>query len=70
MNMFKDITLTNQEASTSDHYPLFLELYRVCHEVRTRQFRFENAWLHEPMCQQSVIDVWQKNEEHSFYIGD
>ncbi|KAK1381523.1 hypothetical protein POM88_028267 [Heracleum sosnowskyi] len=29
LNMFKDVTLTNLEVSTSDHTPLFLEFYKV-----------------------------------------
>lgn len=67
MNVFKDASLTNLEVSTSDHCPLFLELFKAPNEVRTRQFRFENAWLREPMCQQLVKDVWDRNLGRSFH---
>lgn len=57
LNMFKDVTLTNLEVSTSDHYPLLLEFYKVHQVVKSRAFRFENAWLCKPMCQQLMADV-------------
>ncbi|KAK1371101.1 Endo/exonuclease/phosphatase domain-containing protein [Heracleum sosnowskyi] len=50
MNMFKDATLTNLEVSTSNHCPLLLEFYKAQQVILNRSFRFENAWLREPMC--------------------
>lgn len=63
INTFKDVTLTNLEVSTSDNCLLFLELYKMHHYVTSRSFRFENAWLREPMCQQMMSEVWERNEE-------
>lgn len=57
LNVFKDVTLTNLEVSTSDHCPLLLEWCKTQQIVRIHHFRFENAWLREPMCEQLVADV-------------
>lgn len=67
MNMFKDATITNLEVSTSDHCPLLLEFYKVQQSIQTKSFRFENAWLREPMCKQLITDVWFRNQGRSFY---
>lgn len=67
MNMFTDGTLTNFEVSTSDHCPFLLERFKTNHVVQVRNFRFENAWLREPMCQQLVEEVWNRNKDRSFY---
>ncbi|XP_060959188.1 uncharacterized protein LOC133030459 [Cannabis sativa] len=69
--LFPEACLTNLEASTSDHCPIFLEpIVRV--SFRTpRRFRFENAWLSEPMCYQLVRDCWdtQANDSTSGKIN-
>ncbi|XP_074355853.1 uncharacterized protein LOC141695513 [Apium graveolens] len=67
MYMFKDVILSNLEVSTSDHCPLLLEFYKVHQISHPKRFRFENAWLREPMCKQLVKDVWFRNQGHSFY---
>ncbi|XP_074327095.1 uncharacterized protein LOC141665037 [Apium graveolens] len=67
MNMFKDAMLTNLEVSTSDHCPLLLEFYKAQQVILTRSFRFENAWMREPMCKQLVEDVWFRFQGRSFY---
>ncbi|XP_074374624.1 uncharacterized protein LOC141715036 [Apium graveolens] len=66
LNLFKDAKLTNLEVSTFDHCPILLEP-QVCNIFfRDRPFRFENAWLREPMCYQLVEDAWSNNVG-SFY---
>lgn len=67
MSLFKDVMLTNLEVSTSDHCPLLLEFYKIQQVVHSRSFRFENAWLREPMCKQLVEDIWVRNQGCSFY---
>lgn len=67
MNRFKDATLTNLEVSTSDHCPLLLEFYKTQQIIQNKSFRFENAWLREPMCKQLVEDVWVRNQHRTFY---
>lgn len=67
LNIFKDTKLTNLEVSTSDHCPIWLELQTASRTVCTKAFRFENAWLREPMCYQLVKDVWENNSDASFY---
>lgn len=64
--MFKEVKLTNLEVSTSNHSPLWLEP-EVSTLIQSKKiFRFENAWLREPMCYQLVEDVWSNNS-FSFY---
>lgn len=65
--MFKDATLINLEVSTSDHSPILLERFKDKEVFRERDFRFENAWLREPMCQELVKDVWNNNEGRTFF---
>lgn len=50
IQMFPLVKLYNMEGSPSDHNPIYLE--PKVKEVRTgkRRFRFENAWLIEPLC--------------------
>lgn len=67
MNSFKDATLTNLEVSTSDHCPLLLEFYKSQQTIQPKRFRFENAWLREPMCKLLVEDVWVRNQGRTFY---
>lgn len=57
LNVFMNAKLTNLEVSTSDHCPLLLEHVTSIAFTRNKTFRFENAWLREPMCYQLVEDV-------------
>ncbi|XP_074346132.1 uncharacterized protein LOC141684893 [Apium graveolens] len=57
-NMFPEAKLYNLEVSTSDHCPILLDLHSTIVGFQTKSFRFENAWLREPMCQRIVEDVW------------
>ncbi|XP_030505207.2 uncharacterized protein LOC115720191 [Cannabis sativa] len=58
--LFQGAKLFNLETSTSDHSPLFLEPIFVEQTSTNYRFRFENAWLKEPMCFQIVEDSWQR----------
>ncbi|XP_074349508.1 uncharacterized protein LOC141689198 [Apium graveolens] len=55
---FQDAKLTNMEVSTSDHCPILLEPVVEKINAGLRKFRFENAWLHEPMCGKIVEETW------------
>lgn len=35
--------------------------------IQFKCFRFENAWLREPMCQQIAEEVWNGDASRSFY---
>lgn len=49
--LFSRSKLYNLEGSPSDHSPIYLDTRRLLYEPRTnRKFKFENAWLAEPMC--------------------
>ncbi|XP_074352348.1 uncharacterized protein LOC141691513 [Apium graveolens] len=54
---------TDYWGSPSDHSSLLL-----CPEIQLRRnkrrpFRFENAWLTEPMCSQIIKDCWEEEED-------
>lgn len=66
-NLFPDAKLINLEITTSDHCPLLLELDKNDYVQREKPFRFENAWLKEPICQQIVQEVWNSHSELSLY---
>lgn len=53
------------EVTTSDHCPIFMEPKVVINPARSRNFKFENAWLREPMCLQIVKDIWQCHHNKS-----
>ncbi|KAM6545086.1 hypothetical protein CsatB_025822 [Cannabis sativa] len=55
---FRMAQLHNLEVSALDHCPLLLEPTVRSVTVPFRQFRFENAWLREPLCRQVVKDSW------------
>uniref|UniRef100_A0A803QAP8 Uncharacterized protein n=1 Tax=Cannabis sativa TaxID=3483 RepID=A0A803QAP8_CANSA len=50
--------LFNLAHSSSDHSPIFLEPVGQLVDVCNRKFKFENAWLKEPLCQTIVSDNW------------
>lgn len=50
--------LYNLEGSMSDHSPIFLEPQVKTQSAAQYRFKFENAWLTEPMCEQLVKDGW------------
>lgn len=61
LNAFQEARLTNLEISTSDHCPILLEPNISNFTGKSRSFRFENAWLREPMFYQIVEDTWSSN---------
>lgn len=59
-NLFSRSKLYNLEGSPSDHSPIFLDTRTNFRELRSRRnFKFENAWLAEPLCFQLVKDSWE-----------
>lgn len=66
METFQDAKLTNIEVTTSDHCPIFLEPMTEKIVLRTKRFRFENAWLREPMCKKIVEETWDKTQSGTF----
>lgn len=62
VDIFHTAKLYNMEGSPSDHSPLLL-IPEVAHKgVRKRHFKFENAWLTEPMCFQIVKSYWEEED--------
>lgn len=59
LQLFPSVKLYNLEGSTSDHNPILLIPESVSKMGGHRSFRFENAWLTEPMCKQVVMDSWE-----------
>lgn len=60
LDIHKEATLLNMEESTSDHTPIFFALNNCISNPNAKRFRFENAWLHEPMCKDIVLHCWNK----------
>lgn len=67
MNIFTDAKILNIKISTSDHYHILLKLNKANVIAQVRRFRFENAWLREPMCQQIVEEVRYSDLRRYFY---
>ncbi|XP_074351785.1 uncharacterized protein LOC141690929 [Apium graveolens] len=63
LSIFPMAKLYNLEGVGSDHSPIFLVPKINIQAPYKPRFRFENAWLMEPICQRLVRDVWQS------YIG-
>ncbi|KAK1382265.1 hypothetical protein POM88_020000 [Heracleum sosnowskyi] len=61
LEMFPMGKLYNLEGSTSDNNPLLLVPVVQIQAATTRSFRFENAWLTDPMCEQLVRNGWERN---------
>ncbi|XP_062103848.1 uncharacterized protein LOC133814961 [Humulus lupulus] len=61
LQLFPMAKLFNLGISTSDHSPLFLDPRFVLHGPYVKKFRFENAWLREPLCHQVVGDAWGRH---------
>ncbi|XP_074347517.1 uncharacterized protein LOC141686377 [Apium graveolens] len=58
LSMFPMAKLYNLEGSSSDHSPIFL-IPQVSPRLNTQfRFKFENAWMSEPMCEVIVRDGW------------
>lgn len=58
-SLFPIARLENNEISASDHCPIWLNLGVHKLVKVARRFRFENAWVREPMCKQIVQDNWE-----------
>ncbi|XP_074356438.1 uncharacterized protein LOC141696155 [Apium graveolens] len=55
LNLFPMVKLYNLEGSSSDHSPIKFIPEASEKSVGQKKFKFENAWLREPMCRQLVI---------------
>lgn len=65
LSLFNMAKVYNLEGSPSDYSPLLL-----CPESHIRgnkkcSFRFENAWLTEPLCSQIIKDCWVDEDDNS-----
>lgn len=58
LSMFSLAKLYNLKGSSLDHSPIMLVPEVSEKMVGQRKFKFENAWLTEPMCRQLVQEVW------------
>ncbi|XP_060957722.1 uncharacterized protein LOC133029262 [Cannabis sativa] len=60
-------SLYNLLHSTSDHSPILLECVKCPSLVENKRFKFENAWLKEPMCYQIINDCWNRSVESDIF---
>uniref|UniRef100_A0A803QSW0 Reverse transcriptase domain-containing protein n=1 Tax=Cannabis sativa TaxID=3483 RepID=A0A803QSW0_CANSA len=58
LNLFSQASLFNLKVSTSDNCPLLLVFQGTVSLTTFSSFRFENAWLREPMCKVLVESCW------------
>ncbi|KAM6568466.1 hypothetical protein CsatB_016451 [Cannabis sativa] len=65
LEMFTSAKLFNLEISSSDHTPILLSLSAPDFTTAKKRFRFENAWLREPLCTQIVKDSWEFSNSNS-----
>lgn len=65
IQQFSEMKLTNLEVSTSDHAPILFEPVVVLKTNHVQHFRFKNAWLREPICQEIVKETWSRYAERS-----
>lgn len=61
LNWFKYTQLYNLEVSNSDHCPILLIPVPQVLGVKKRGFKFENAWMLDPMCRQIVQECWENS---------
>lgn len=59
LNLFPLAKPYNLEGASSDHSPIFLVPQQIVKTGSSYRFRFENAWLTDPMCEQLVKDGWE-----------
>lgn len=59
LDLFPMAKLYNLEGSTSNHSPIFLVPKKSEGRSCQNTFRFENAWLLNPMCSQLVKESWE-----------
>lgn len=50
------------DVSTSDHFPLYLQLNKQVYVPRVTRFRFENVWIREKECLNLVKHAWASTE--------
>lgn len=62
-SLFHNAKLSNVEASTSDHTPIFLTFMQTVRSRNIQKFKFENAWLRERTCRDIVDQSWKSNAE-------
>ncbi|XP_074325825.1 uncharacterized protein LOC141663875 [Apium graveolens] len=65
LHMFDMAKVYNLEGSPSDHSPLLLCSESQLKGNRKHHFRFENAWLTEPMYFQIIKDCWEEDDNSS-----
>lgn len=62
LHIFPLAKLYNLDGAPSDHRPFQLEPNLKTRNCGSKKrFRFENAWLTEPLCRQLVKDEWENN---------
>lgn len=61
LDLFPMAKLYNLEDTSSDHCPIMLITEEKIKSTGKRPFRFENAWLTDPMCHQLVLESWEEN---------
>jgi hypothetical protein len=74
LNIFLEARVIHLHASNSDHYPICLvpTLEHSLPRAKHRLFRFEEVWLSNPGCRETVTEAWatQKTGSHVFHVQE
>ncbi|KAK1376100.1 CBS-PB1 domain contining protein [Heracleum sosnowskyi] len=68
LELFPFAKLCNIEGPTSNHSPLLLVPMQMHQSGNQRRFRFENAWLIDPMCEQLTRDSWEASPDGDIHL--
>ncbi|XP_031106341.1 uncharacterized protein LOC116010994 [Ipomoea triloba] len=60
-SLFPQASVQNYDVLTSDHTAIFVEIEGPKHASRSRAFLFENAWLKESGCKDTVLESWNSS---------
>ncbi|XP_074337163.1 uncharacterized protein LOC141674333 [Apium graveolens] len=67
LNLFPMAKLYNLEGTSSDHSPILLVPQVITQFKAQFRFKFENAWMMEPMCEILVQDGWYSDSGASIF---
>lgn len=68
LDTFQNAKLSNPEVTTSDHTPILLGSHIQRQVVEVKRFKFENAWLRDPMSKNIVKESWERHKGHAWNV--
>ncbi|XP_074352129.1 uncharacterized protein LOC141691294 [Apium graveolens] len=68
LDTFQNAKLSNLEVTISDHTPILLEPDIPKQRVNSKRFKFENAWLRDPMCKNIAAESWERHKNQTLQV--